>query len=152
MKQRLIYSVGHSSRSIEDFLALLAAHDLERLVDVRRFSVSRRHPQFSREAFRDSLRLAGIDYQHLGEELGGYTKTPYREYIRTETFQRGFRELERVAAEKPTSFLCAEKLPWQCHRRFIAQELGTRGWEVIHILDRDTVWNADQPFLLQHRG
>jgi uncharacterized protein (DUF488 family) len=80
----LVYSVGHSSRSIADFLLLLGAHKVSRLVDVRRYPVSRRHPQFRHDALKDSLRTAGIDYLHLGDQLGGYTQTEYREYVRKE--------------------------------------------------------------------
>ncbi len=148
MNGHLVYSVGHSSRSIADFLVLLGAHKVSRLVDVRRYPVSRRHPQFKRDALKDSLRTAGIDYLHLGDQLGGYTQTEYREYVRTKAFLAGLHQLERLAEERPTAFLCAEKLPWQCHRRYIAHELGKKGWHVIHILDQNTVWDAEQPFLL----
>ena len=151
MRGRLVYSIGHSSRSVLDFLNLLAIHSLSRLVDVRRYPGSRRHPQFTRDALKESLRSAGIDYVHLGESLGGYTQTDYREYVRSKEFLAGLDRLEALAEKGPTAFMCAEKLPWRCHRRFIAHELGQKGWQVLHILDQNTVWDAAQPFFAETR-
>jgi uncharacterized protein (DUF488 family) len=118
-----------------------------RVADVRRFPVSRRHPQFSREPLHRELGGSGIEYVHLGENLGGYRQVTYEEYVGTVAFLHGLQALERLAREGPTAFMCAEKLPWQCHRRFIAQELIRRGWQVIHILDQNTVWDPEQPLL-----
>jgi uncharacterized protein (DUF488 family) len=64
--------------------------------------------------------------------------------MNSEIFRRGMAELEQIACQGPSVFMCAEKNPWQCHRRFIAQELGQRGWRVLHILDRDTIWDPEQ--------
>lgn len=80
-------------------------------------------------------------------QLGGYREVPYQAYLQSESFQAGIRGLETLAVEATTAFMCAEKLPWHCHRRFIARELVRRGWRVIHILDRDTVWDPEQPLL-----
>ena len=139
-----IYSIGHSSRSIEELLDLLVLYRIERLVDVRSFPSSRLYPQFSKTALEDALSKGGIDYVHLGSGLGGYRDVSYEEHMSSESFLRGLAELERIAHLGPSVFMCAEKSPWQCHRRFIAQELGNRGWHVLHILDRDTLWDPEQ--------
>jgi uncharacterized protein (DUF488 family) len=132
---------------LDELLRILHAHDISSLVDVRSFPVSRRHPHFSREVLAGALRAAGIDYTHLGKHLGGHRKVAYEEYVHTEAFISGLQELERLAQSGPTVFMCAEKVPWQCHRRFIAQELMKRGWQVIHILDQNTVWDPEQLLL-----
>ena len=85
MNKRSVFSVGHSSRSVIEFLSLLTTHKITRLVDVRRFPVSRRHPQFTRDGLEESLRLAEIDYRHLGEPLGGFTEIEYREFFLLQT-------------------------------------------------------------------
>jgi uncharacterized protein (DUF488 family) len=139
-----IYSIGHSSRSIDGLLELLASYRIERLADVRSFPSSRLHPQFSRTALEDALNQRGIDYVYLGGDLGGFRDVSYEEHMTSESFRRGLAELERVAHLGPSVFMCAEKSPWQCHRRFIAQELASRGWHVLHILDRETLWDPEQ--------
>lgn len=145
--QDRIYTVGHSSRSIEELLGVLKHHDISRLVDVRRFPESRRHPHFSRSALANKLEEKGMAYTHLGDLLGGYTKTTYEDHMRTDDFLRGFEQLEQYAREERTAIMCAEKLPWQCHRRFIAQKLMQNDWQVIHILDEETIWDPEQPLL-----
>ena len=139
-----IHSVGHSSRSIEELLDLLASYQIVRVVDVRSFPSSRRHPQFSKKVLEDALERRGIEYVHLGDDLGGYRTGTYEEHMTSESFFRGLAELERIAHLGSSVFMCAEKSPWQCHRRFIAQELGKRGWHVLHILNRETFWDPEQ--------
>lgn len=147
MSRPRVYSIGHSSRPIDEFLRILNLHGIVRLVDVRRFPASRRHPHFSREPLEKELRASRIEYIHLGNDLGGYTKVAYEDYVHSEAFLHGLQQLEGLAGKGPTVFMCAEKLPWHCHRRFISQELTKRGWQVIHILDQDTVWDPEQPLL-----
>jgi uncharacterized protein (DUF488 family) len=142
-----VYSIGHSSRPIAEFLEILARYHIERLVDVRRFPGSRRHPHFSREGLSRELKAAGIGYTHLGEHLGGFTKTSYEDHMGSEPFARGMKELEALAQNSLTVVMCAEKVPWHCHRQFIARELVNRGWQVMHILDEQTVWDPEQPLL-----
>lgn len=142
-----IYSVGHSSRTIEELLSILKHHEIATLVDVRRFPESRRHPHFSRKALSRELEKNGISYTHLGHFLGGYTKTTYQEHMRTADFARGIEQLEEYARKVRTAFMCAEKLPWKCHRRFIAEKLVQNGWRMIHILDAETVWDPEQPLM-----
>lgn len=110
------------------------------VADVRRFPVSRRYPHFTREALAGSLRGAGTAYSWLGDDLGGYRSGGYGAYRQTVTFARGLCRLEALAASSPTAILCAERLPWRCHRRFIATALRHRDWEVVHILEPERTW------------
>jgi uncharacterized protein (DUF488 family) len=142
-----IYSIGHSSRSLDELLDILQAHDISLLVDVRSFPGSRRHPHFSRDVLSEALRDRGIDYTHFGNTLGGRRKISYEEHMLTADFLSGLQELERLARAVTTVFMCAEKVPWQCHRSHIARALMKRGWQVIHILDESTIWDAEQPLL-----
>ncbi|MDO8136250.1 MAG: DUF488 family protein [Candidatus Brocadiales bacterium] len=79
---------------------------------------------------------------YIGKELGGYRKGGYEIYMRTEDFLSGIEELEGTARVNRTVFVCAERLPWRCHRRFIGQALEKKGWEVIHIIDEKRVWRS----------
>ena len=135
-----IYTLGSSTRSAAEFLEALAAFGVRTVVDVRRFPVSRRYPHFGGEALARLLRDAGAAYAWLGEDLGGYRSGGYEAYRETEGFRRGLHRLETLAAGSPTAILCAERLPWRCHRRFIATALRRRAWEVVHILERDRTW------------
>jgi uncharacterized protein (DUF488 family) len=148
----ILYTVGHSTRSIEEFLAILADAGVARVVDVRAFPMSRRHPQFNRDALSVSLEAAGVDYRHmpaLGGRRGARKDAPsrnglwkveafrnYADYAATPAFAAAIDALERLARERPTAFMCAEALWWQCHRRLIADYLIARGWTVLHLLAR----------------
>jgi uncharacterized protein (DUF488 family) len=129
-----LYSIGHSSLPADIFVSHLKRFRIEILVDVRRFPTSRRHPQFHHEALEARLAEEGIDYLQLGDALGGFRETDYEEYARTELFERGISRLLEHS-HRELAFLCAEKNPWECHRRFIAAELSRRGFEVRHIVD-----------------
>jgi uncharacterized protein (DUF488 family) len=144
-----IWTVGHSTRSGEAFVQILTAHGIEVLVDVRTYPGSRRYPQFNREALAESLREAGIEYQHE-PRLGG-RRTPrsdshntawrnaqfrgYADHMETEAFKNGVRELLELASRKRVAVMCAEAVWWRCHRSLIADYLKAEGHEVIHILD-----------------
>lgn len=135
MTDRRTYSIGHGTRTSDAFFAVLETWGIRRLVDVRRFPVSRRHPQFSREALERECGLRGIDYVWMGDALGGFRDGGYESHLRTAEFADALGRLETLARERATAFLCAEKEPTRCHRRFIAQELARRGWSVSHLLD-----------------
>lgn len=137
---RVIFTLGTSTRSMEEFIAILEARGITRVCDVRSFPGSRRYPHFSREAFAASLREAGFEYAWLGERLGGYRKGGYEEHMRTAAFEEGLVELEGMASQVPSVVVCAEALPWRCHRRYIARALEERGWEVVHIIDASRDW------------
>jgi uncharacterized protein (DUF488 family) len=143
-----VYTIGHSTRTAEAFLDLLREHDVRRLVDVRRFPGSRRHPQFSSGALAASLAAAGIAYAHA-EVLGGRREplpdSPnpgwrldafrgYADHALTPEFGRAVDDLLARAAGEPTVIMCAEAVPWRCHRRIIADHLTARGAEVVNIL------------------
>jgi uncharacterized protein (DUF488 family) len=146
---RAIWTVGHSNRAIDTFLGLLEAWSIRQVVDVRRFPGSRRHPQFQHEALEQRLGEAGIVNRHLGA-LGGRrsARAPgspntgwrveafnaYADYMDTPEFQAALAELEQLADARATAILCAEALPWRCHRRLIADALIVRGWSVWDIL------------------
>jgi uncharacterized protein (DUF488 family) len=136
---RKIYTLGTGRRTEEDFMEILEAHGIERLIDVRQFPKSR-IPHFSRAALEPSLARNGIEYRWLGPELGGFRKGGYEPYTRTPEFSSGIDALEEAASGKPSAVVCAERFPWKCHRRWIARELHRRGWLVVHIIDKDKLW------------
>jgi uncharacterized protein (DUF488 family) len=138
---KTIHTIGHSTRTIEVFTDLLRAHAIEFLIDVRRFPASRRHPQFNRELLAASLRDSGIDYQWRGD-LGGFRKPApdsintgwqvgafraYADFMLTGEFEGIANEIEALADAKRAVFMCAEALPWQCHRQLLADAFLVRG-------------------------
>jgi len=145
----VIYTIGHSTRDLATFIELLAFHGVTEVVDVRRYPASRRHPQFARDALAASLGAAGIAYHHesdLGGRRGarpdsvhtGWRNASFRGYadhMTTPEFQRALARLREIAAARPTAIMCAESVPWRCHRQLIADALIARGESVGHILD-----------------
>ncbi|MDQ7849113.1 MAG: DUF488 domain-containing protein [Armatimonadota bacterium] len=134
------YTLGTSTRSPQEFLDCCRAFGIVRIVDVRRFPTSRRFPHFVQPAFAAWLQAAGIAYVHLGESLGGFRVGGYEAYMASEHFRQGLARLEALLREAPAAVVCSERLPWRCHRRFIARELEARGWAVIHIIDPRRTW------------
>lgn len=130
----VVYSIGHSTRRLEELIAVLKRYGVERLVDIRHFPMSRHNPQFNRSELERALLGAGIEYLWL-ERLGGYRSGGYLAHMETEAFRSGLAELERLAREKPTAYMCAEVKWFQCHRRRVSDVLAGRGWSVIHIWD-----------------
>jgi uncharacterized protein (DUF488 family) len=147
---RPIYTIGHSTREIDEFVALLKEHGVEVLVDVRRFPGSRRHPQFGSAALAGSLRAAGIGYHHA-EALGGRRRSDidasspntawrneafraYADYMATPPFRAALDELIGIGRERTAVIMCAEAVPWRCHRRLITDALLARGIPVMDIL------------------
>lgn len=144
-----IWTIGHSTRTIADFLAVLDTHRIEALIDVRRFPGSRRLPQFGAETLRDSLESHGIAYEWL-PSLGGRRRplpdSPndgwrnasfrgYADYLATEEFAGGLDDLVSCAYGLRTAIMCAELLWWRCHRRLISDVLVVEGYGVRHIRD-----------------
>jgi len=134
-----IYTLGTSTRSPEEFLSLLKSYGIEVVADVRSFPTSR-FEHFTQRNLAGLVEDAGIRYLYLGRELGGYRRMGYVNYLATADFRAGLRKLERIASTRKTAFVCAERLPWKCHRRFIAGELEKRGWQVVHIIDEKKTW------------
>jgi len=149
-KPHVVFSIGHSTRAIEELIAVLADADITCLVDVRAIPRSRRHPHFNSDQLARSLSEAGIEYHHV-PSLGGRRSARkgvasrntlwrvaafrnYADYAETPAFAEALAELERLARERPTAYMCAEAVWWRCHRRLITDYLLARGWDVIHLL------------------
>jgi len=151
MAARTLFTVGHSSRSAEAFLAVLAAHGIRTVVDVRRFPGSRRHPHFGQDELAGALAITGIEYAH--EVALGGRRVPsaehrapnaawrvaafraYADYALTDPFHEALDRVLVLAARQPTTVMCAEAVPWRCHRRIIADHAVARGWTVQHVFD-----------------
>lgn len=144
----VINTVGHSTHPIDEFVRILEAHGIRQVVDVRTVPRSRHNPQFNRENLPVSLKAAGIAYRHM-PELGGLRHPKrdsintgwrnasfrgYADYMQTPEFHAGLDKLIVAAAEVPTAIMCAEAVPWRCHRSLIADALSIRGIEVREIL------------------
>jgi uncharacterized protein (DUF488 family) len=143
-----LWTIGHSTRSGQEFSEILAAHRIEALLDVRSFPGSRRYPQFNKQHLVDSMEAIGIVYLHL-PELGGRRPARkdskntawknqsfrgYADHMETEEFRRGIVRLLKIAGEKRATIMCAEALWWRCHRSLISDFLKARDVDVIHIL------------------
>ena len=146
--KQTIWTVGHSTRSLEEFIAILDAFAIAVLADVRSFPGSRRYPHFNREALSVQLAQAGIDYIHL-PELGGRRRARpdsenvawrnasfrgYADYMETPDFRNGIDRLLEIASERRTAIMCSEAVWWRCHRSMISDYLKAKGVDVIHIL------------------
>lgn len=144
-----VWTIGHSSRTLDELLALLAQHGIEAIADVRRFPGSRRQPWFAREALENSLPVHGLAYRWI-PALGGrrrprpdspnsaWRNTSFRGYadhLESAEFAGGLAELLELAGRLRTAMMCAEVLWWRCHRAVISDVLKVRGIEVVHILD-----------------
>lgn len=128
----VIQTVGLGARSLETLLEILAAARVRRVVDVRRYPSSARHPHHDAPALHAALRAAGWEVHALGDLLGGDRKGGYASWMRTAAFRRGLEKLEALAADAPTLLLCAEAAPERCHRRLLGAALEARGWKVAH--------------------
>jgi uncharacterized protein (DUF488 family) len=146
-----LYSIGHGSRSIETFMDLIQEFRIKHLADVRSYPSSKRNPHFDRENLEHILNKSGIAYTWL-PDLGGFRReglgdisphlalgSPgfrnYADYMSTESFQRGAYKLSQLVTSGSTCFMCAETLPYRCHRSLLADYLLVQGFKVIHILD-----------------
>lgn len=148
----IVLTIGHSTRTIEEFVSMLQAHGVGRLVDVRTIPKSRRVPQFNSDALAASLREQGIEYTHLAA-LGGLRHAKkdsvntgwrnasfrgYADYMATEEFREGLNRLLGLARTKRTAVMCAEAVPWRCHRSLIGDALLTRGVQVEDIMSANS--------------
>lgn len=143
-----LWTIGHSTRAIDEFLELLSSYHIGALVDVRSFPGSRRYPHFNRENLAASLTAAGIEYIHM-PELGGRRKAKpdslnmtwrnesfrgYADYMATEAFHEGIERLKALARTRRTAIMCSEAVWWRCHRSLISDYLKADGARVLHIL------------------
>jgi uncharacterized protein (DUF488 family) len=145
----MLYAIGHSTHPVENFLRLLAQHEITLLVDVRSFPSSRRWPQFNQESLRTYLQANGLSYEWF-KVLGGRRHSAlrdsphaawkhaafrsYADYADTIEFSAGIARLSELAVMQRTTIMCSEGLWWRCHRRIIADHMILRGWQVCHIL------------------
>jgi len=160
-----VHTIGHSTRTIEVFLALLKTHAIGLLADVRRWPASRRYPHFHREALAASLKENGIDYLWRGD-LGGFRNPApdsvntgwrvgafraYADFMLTAEFHSIMAEMEKLAEKKRIALMCAEAVPWRCHRQLLADAFVVRGWSVQHIMD-DGCHEHKLPLFAQPEG
>jgi uncharacterized protein (DUF488 family) len=144
----VLFTIGHSTHSIEEFIELLNVHRVQHLVDVRSIPKSRHVPQFNTDALEAALRAANIDYTHL-KSLGGRRHTRkdsintgwrnasfrgYADYMATPEFAESLQTLTKIARTNETAIMCAEAVPWRCHRSLISDAMMLQGWEVRDIL------------------
>lgn len=143
-----IFTVGHSTRTEAEFLDILRAHGIRRLVDVRRYPGSKRHPHFSRDALMRTLPANGIAHEHMPDLGGRRTPAPdsmndawrsasfraYADYMATAEFEDALADVLAGADTSPTAIMCAEAVPWRCHRQLIADVLVARGVDVQNVL------------------
>jgi uncharacterized protein (DUF488 family) len=147
-----IYTLGHSTRPIEAFIALLNAHNIRKVIDIRSIPKSRYCPQFSQPRLQKSLLKAKIGYRHM-KDLGGLRhplkESPntswinasfrgFADYMQTPDFRRGLKRLEKIAKKTRCALVCSEGVPWRCHRSLIADALTVKHWKVFHIQSRKT--------------
>jgi uncharacterized protein (DUF488 family) len=151
---KIVYTIGHSNRTIDGFIRVLQVVPITTVVDVRAFPQSQRHPQFSQQALRQSLETAGITYHWAGKQLGGRRNVQgkskhiaiedeslraYADYMENVVFQKAVVQLINLAASAKTAIMCAEKLPEHCHRSLISDYLLLQSVEVQHIIDQETI-------------
>jgi uncharacterized protein (DUF488 family) len=145
----LVHTIGHSTRTLDELVTLLRRHEVNHLADIRAHPGSRRYPHFSRDALALSLPTFGIGYSHhpdLGGRRRGLPDSPngawrnasfraYADYLGTDEFTTALDSLLEIAGEKSVAIMCAEAVPWRCHRWLVSDALVARGVDVHHILD-----------------
>jgi uncharacterized protein (DUF488 family) len=147
--QKEIWTIGHSTRTIDHFIGMLQSFNIEEVVDIRSFPGSRRYPHFNKEALENSLPANGIRYTHL-KDLGGRRPAKpdsintgwhnaafrgFADYMQTDDFKKGIQELEAIAETQRTCYMCSEAVWWRCHRSLVSDFLKLKGWKVYHIME-----------------
>lgn len=166
-KKPSIFTIGHSTHPITEFIELLQIHQIQLIVDVRTIPKSRHNPQFNKEELKQSLKQVHISYKHL-KKLGGLRHTTkdsinlawrnhsfrgYADYMASIEFKEGLLELIKLADVKTAAIMCAEALPWRCHRSLIADALSKSGWQVFNIMGRSPATkHLIKPFLKVKNG
>jgi uncharacterized protein (DUF488 family) len=130
-----IFTIGHSTRNVDELVEVLRCYNVLVLVDVRHFPSSRRNPQFNKNNLEINLPESGTQYYWI-EELVGFKEGGYQKYMESEDFNEGLKKLMKIAKQNSTAIMCAELLWFKCHRGSIASFLTKNGWEVIHIFDK----------------
>jgi uncharacterized protein (DUF488 family) len=167
MKKPSIFTVGHSTRSIDEFVELLRSHGVKGVVDIRSIPRSRHNPQFNTDVFEHSLLQEHMSYKHI-KELGGLRRARkdslnlgwrnasfrgFADYMATPEFSEGLESLIRIANDRETAIMCAEAVPWRCHRSLIGDALTKKGWMVRDIMSRTVAArHLLTPFLKTRNG
>lgn len=162
-----LYTIGHSDRTLGQFIGLLKAHAIKQVVDVRTIPRSRRNPQFNKMDLAKRLRSTGIGYRHM-KGLGGLRHAKadsqnlgwnnlsfrgFADYMQTDEFAAALRKLKAIASKKKTAIMCAEAVPWRCHRSLIADALTKDLWKVFDIMSMKTARpHKLTPFLRVRKG
>jgi uncharacterized protein (DUF488 family) len=148
IKEKMVWTIGHSTHPLEEFIDILFSFSIERIIDIRRFPGSRRFPHFNKQALEISLPQHGIQYTHL-EDLGGRRNPTsdaansvwrvkafrgYADYMETQGFISAIEELEKLAIRERCAYMCSEAVWWSCHRALVSDYLKSKGWTVLHIL------------------
>jgi uncharacterized protein (DUF488 family) len=150
MSEREIWTIGHSTHAIDEFIGMLNYHGINIVADIRRFPGSRRLPHFNRETLERSLHENRIQYKHF-EDLGG-RRNPrpdsknsgwrvlafrgYADYMESQTFHDAITSLESLAVTAPLAYMCSEAVWWSCHRALVSDYLKHHGWTVRHIMSK----------------
>jgi uncharacterized protein (DUF488 family) len=147
-EHKTIWTIGHSTHTLEELVAMLNSFEIKLLADIRSFPGSRKFPQFNKENLEVSLPENGIQYVHL-KKLGGRRKVnpaskniswrhlafrAYADYMETSDFKEGIEELEKIAKRQRTAYMCSEAVWWRCHRSMVSDYLKSKGWKVMHIM------------------
>ncbi|MEO6289888.1 MAG: DUF488 domain-containing protein [Ginsengibacter sp.] len=147
-ENKTIWTIGHSTRSLDEFVAMLHSFNIDEIADIRSFPGSRKFPQFNKEALEISLPQNNIRYVHI-KDLGGRRKAnpdskntgwrhtafrSYADYMETGAFKDGTEELVKIATKQRTAYMCSEAVWWRCHRSMVSDYLKLRGWKVMHIM------------------
>ena len=147
-QDKTIWTIGHSTRTLDQFIGMLKYFEILLVIDIRRFPGSRKYPHFNQENLQVSLRESGIDYMYF-EDLGGRRKIhpdstntawnnpsfrAYADYMETTPFQNSIEKLEKVASQQRTAYMCSEAVWWRCHRSLVSDVLKAGGWRVMHIM------------------
>jgi uncharacterized protein (DUF488 family) len=147
-KKRIVYTIGHSTRSLDDFIALVRENGITQLIDIRTIPKSRHNPQFNKEVLSRALRNRRIGYRHM-KGLGGLRHAKkdsinmawqnvsfrgFADYMQTDAFEKNLKKLMHYARKKQTAIMCAEAVPWRCHRSLIGDALLIHGFDVENIM------------------
>ena len=148
VKEKIVWTIGHSTRTLEEFIEMLNSFKIEIVVDIRSFPGSRKFPQFNKESLQITLPENDIEYIHL-KKLGGRRKVnpdskntswrhlafrAYADYMETDDFKEGIKELEPIILKERTAYMCSEAVWWRCHRSMVSDYLKVHGWKVMHIM------------------
>lgn len=152
-KQHVIFTIGHSTRTQEEFIQLLKIFEIKLLADIRSYPGSKRFPHFNKDALQKALPENSISYQHF-PALGGRRKAAkdskntawkhgafrgYADYMETAEFKNAIAELEAVAIKQTTAYMCSEAVWWSCHRSLVSDHLKWKGWQVMHIMGENKI-------------